>query len=47
MKRITILAPLLALMALSACQTMQGAGRDISTAGQSLTAESERAESRM
>lgn len=47
MKRLTILGPVLAILALSACQTMQGAGRDISSAGQTLTQESERVEQGM
>lgn len=40
MRRILQLTPLLAMLALAACQTMQGAGRDMQTAGQALTQES-------
>ena len=38
------LLPMLALMALSACETVEGAGRDITTAGQAITAESKDAQ---
>lgn len=41
------LAPLLALLAVSACETVQGAGRDIQDAGQALTKESRQAETRI
>ncbi|UXU74845.1 MULTISPECIES: entericidin A/B family lipoprotein [unclassified Paracoccus (in: a-proteobacteria)] len=37
MPRLTILCPLLALLTLAACETMQGAGRDMQTAGALLT----------
>ncbi|MTH76167.1 entericidin A/B family lipoprotein [Paracoccus aestuariivivens] len=37
MRRLLPLAPVLAVMALSACETMQGAGRDMQTAGALLT----------
>lgn len=37
MPRLISLLPLLALMAVSACETMKGAGRDIETAGQFVT----------
>ncbi|WP_134678746.1 entericidin A/B family lipoprotein [Paracoccus ravus] len=37
MRRFIPLAPILAVMALSACETMQGAGRDMQTAGALLT----------
>lgn len=37
MRRPYHLAPLMAVMALAACQTLQGAGRDIETAGMMLT----------
>ncbi|MBD9525692.1 MULTISPECIES: entericidin A/B family lipoprotein [Paracoccus] len=37
MRRILHLAPILAVMAVSACETMQGAGRDMQTAGALLT----------
>lgn len=36
-----LLAAILALGALAACETVQGAGQDISTAGQVITAESQ------
>ena len=39
MSRLTPLAALIALMALSACATTAGFGRDVSTAGQALTEE--------
>lgn len=37
MRRISYLAPLMALVALTACETIQGAGRDMQTAGQMIT----------
>lgn len=37
MRRLISLAPLLAVMAISACETIQGAGRDMQSAGQLLT----------
>lgn len=37
----TALLPLIALMALSACETIQGAGRDLSTAGNVIARESQ------
>ncbi len=37
MPRLITLLPLLALMAVSACETMKGAGRDIENAGQIIT----------
>ncbi len=40
MPRITLL-PLIALLALAACETVQGAGRDLQTAGEAITTESE------
>lgn len=36
-----LFAAILALGALAACETVQGAGQDISTAGQTITAESQ------
>lgn len=45
MKRFIALVPVLALMALAACETMQGAGRDISTAGDAITSESQEVQS--
>lgn len=40
MKRLTLL-PLLALVILSACETVQGAGRDLETVGEAITEESQ------
>lgn len=37
MRRISYLAPLAAVIALTACETIQGAGRDMQTAGQMIT----------
>lgn len=37
MRRISYLAPLVGLVALTACETIQGAGRDMQTAGQMIT----------
>ncbi len=39
--RLTLL-PLIALFALTACETVQGAGRDIETVGETMTVESQR-----
>lgn len=39
MNRLTFLAPLLALFVLSACETVQGAGRDLENAGEAITDE--------
>lgn len=47
MRHIIRLAPLLGLLAVSACETMQGAGRDMQTAGQVLTQQSQEAQSRL
>lgn len=38
--RIIMLVPLLAITALSACETVQGAGRDMQTAGRMITEQS-------
>jgi len=38
---------LVAVLALSACNTMQGAGQDVSAAGSALTDEAQEAESGM
>ena len=43
MKYLPIL-PLLALMVLSACETVEGAGRDLQTAGEAITEESQDAQ---
>lgn len=37
LRPLTLLATLLAVLTLSACDTMAGAGQDISKAGQALT----------
>lgn len=37
MRRLISLIPLLVVMAVSACETIQGAGRDMQSAGQILT----------
>lgn len=37
MRRITYLAPAIAVLALAACETIQGAGRDMQSAGQMIT----------
>ena len=42
-----IVLTLVALMALSACNTMQGAGQDVSAAGSALTDEAQEAQSEM
>lgn len=47
MRHILRLAPLLGLLAVSACETMQGAGRDMQTAGQVLTQQSQEAQTRL
>ncbi|AGT09831.1 hypothetical protein JCM7686_2775 [Paracoccus aminophilus JCM 7686] len=41
------LAPLLALLALMGCETMQGAGRDLQTAGQLMTEQGAAAQTQM
>ena len=45
MKYLT-LVPLLAMMILSACETVQGAGRDLQTAGEAITEESQDAQTK-
>ena len=42
-----VLLPLLALLALTACETVQGAGRDMQTAGAVVTDEAQDAQSGM
>jgi predicted small secreted protein len=42
-----ILCALLAAMALSACNTMAGAGKDVGAAGSALTDSAEKTESKM
>ncbi|WP_108501537.1 MULTISPECIES: entericidin A/B family lipoprotein [Paracoccus] len=46
-KKILGLSAVLAMMALSACETVQGAGRDISTAGAVVQQESAEAQAGM
>lgn len=41
------LCPLLLLLALGACGTIEGAGRDLQNAGASMSAEARRAENRL
>ena len=45
MKYLTLL-PLLALMALTACETVQGAGRDLQSAGATITEESQQTQTK-
>lgn len=45
MNRILKLSPILALMALSACETVQGAGRDMQAAGTAVSRESREVQS--
>lgn len=47
MGRILQFAPLIGVMALSACETMQGAGRDMQSAGAVLTEQSVNTQSQM
>ncbi|MDS9466124.1 entericidin A/B family lipoprotein [Paracoccus sp. MBLB3053] len=47
MRRIIQFAPLLGLMAVSACETIQGAGRDLQTAGQAITQQGYESQSQM
>jgi entericidin B len=42
-----LLLALLALGALAACETVQGAGRDMSSAGRTITAESQNVQEEM
>ena len=44
MKLVTLL-PLLAILLLSACETVQGAGRDLESAGEAITEESQETQS--
>lgn len=41
---IRLLLPLLALLAISACETMKGAGRDLQAGGAALSSEAKKAE---
>jgi predicted small secreted protein len=43
----TALLPLFALLGLTACETVQGAGRDMQKAGSAITSEAQRAEQKM
>lgn len=45
MNRILKLSPILALLALAACETVQGAGRDMQAAGTAVSRESREAQS--
>ncbi len=45
MKYLTLL-PLLALMTLTACETVQGAGRDLQNAGEVITEESQQSQAK-
>ncbi len=46
MRYLTLL-PLLALMVLSACETVEGAGRDLETVGEVITEEAQETQSGM
>ncbi|MCC0065224.1 MAG: entericidin A/B family lipoprotein [Defluviimonas sp.] len=45
MMRLTL--PLIALLALTACETVKGAGRDLETAGQAISSEAAAAQTDM
>lgn len=47
MTRIAKLIPVFALLALAACETVKGAGRDLQTAGQVVSRESAQVQSGM
>ncbi|RDD69107.1 entericidin A/B family lipoprotein [Paracoccus versutus] len=47
MRKIIHVSPLLALLVLAACQTVQGAGRDLQSAGQAISRESQKAQAGM
>lgn len=47
MKRSLRLLPLLALIAVTACNTMAGAGKDIQSGGQALTGEAQKTQRQM
>ncbi|AGT09830.1 entericidin A/B family lipoprotein [Paracoccus aminophilus] len=47
MRRLLNLTPLLLLMAVAACETVQGAGRDIQDAGHTITQESRDAQAKL
>lgn len=44
MRRMLKLTPILALLALAACETVQGAGRDMQAAGTAVSRESQEAQ---
>ncbi|SMO31776.1 entericidin A/B family lipoprotein [Paracoccus laeviglucosivorans] len=44
MRQVLKLTPILALLALAACETVQGAGRDMQAAGQAVSRESQEAQ---
>ena len=43
--KLATLLPLLAILLLSACETVQGAGRDLENAGEAITEESQETQS--
>lgn len=47
MRTSIILLCLTALLAVTGCETIQGAGRDLSTAGEALTTESQEVQAEM
>lgn len=47
MRKPAFLLPLLALITLAACETVEGAGRDIGAAGDAITQESQEAQTGM
>lgn len=47
MRKIIHVSPLLALLVLAACQTVQGAGRDLQSAGQAISRENQEAQAGM
>ena len=47
MRRLISLAPVLAVLAVAACETVQGAGRDLQTAGKMITQQGYQSQSQM
>lgn len=47
LRRTTPVIALLAILALSACETMKGAGRDLQGAGQTVTQSADQAQDQM
>jgi predicted small secreted protein len=47
LRRTTPLIALMAVLSLTACETLKGAGRDVQTAGQAVTATASEAQSDM